>query len=60
MPFTIESGKFNSASKLIEIFTAMIIGIILILIQIFAFQNIIFALVTIASFIIISFLLNRN
>lgn len=60
MPFTIESGKFNSASKLLEIFTAMIIGIILILIQIFAFQNIIFAVATIASFIIISFLLNRN
>lgn len=60
MPFTIESGKFNSASKLLEIFTAMIIGIILILIQIFAFQNTIFALATIASFIIISFLLNRN
>jgi hypothetical protein len=60
MPFTVESGKFNSASKLAEIFVSMFVGIILILIQIFAFQNIIFALVITAVFLVLSFLLNRN
>lgn len=59
-PFTIESGKFNSASKLGEIFIAMFLGILLFLIQIFAFQNIIFALASIAVFSIVSILLNRN
>ncbi len=60
MPFTLESGKFNSASKLGEIFLSMGLGVILILIQIFAFQNIIFALSSIIIFILLSFLINRN
>ncbi len=60
MPFTLESGKFNSASKLGEIFLSMGLGVILILIQIFAFQNIIFALSSISIFLFLSFLINRN
>lgn len=59
-PFTLESSKFNSASKILEIFLAMFLGIALFLIQIFVFQNIIFVLVTIAVFILLSLLLNRN
>ena len=59
-PFTLESTKFSSASKFIEIFIAMIIGIILFLIQIFVFQNIIFVIITILLFTIVSILLNRN
>lgn len=59
-PFTLDSGKFNSASKLLEIFLSVILGIVLILIQIFAFQNIIFALVSITVFALLSILLNRN
>lgn len=60
MPFTLESGKFNSATKLGEIFIAMGLGVILFLIQIFAFQNIIFAASLIFLFILLSFLINRN
>jgi len=60
MPFTLESGKVNSASKLGEIFLSMGLGVILILIQIFAFQNIIFALSSISIFLFLSFLINRN
>ena len=60
MPFTLESGKFNSASKLGEIFIAMALGIILFLIQIFAFQNSIFAMISIFLFILLSYLINRN
>ncbi len=59
-PFTFESTKFSSASKFIEVFIAMILGMILFLIQIFVFQNIIFVIISILLFIIISILLNRN
>ncbi|MCY7362043.1 MAG: hypothetical protein LH629_08270, partial [Ignavibacteria bacterium] len=59
-PFTLESSKFNSASKFLEILIAMILSAVLFLIQIFVFQNIIFALATIFIFIIISYLINRN
>jgi hypothetical protein len=59
-PFTLESTKFSSASKFIEIFIAMIMGMILFLIQIFVFQNIIFVIISILFFIIVSILLNRN
>lgn len=59
-PFTLESSKFNSASKFLEIFLSILIGIILFLIQNFVFQNIIFVVISIITFIIISILLNRN
>ena len=59
-PFTLESTKFNSASKFLEILFSMILGVILFLIQIFVFQNIIFVIISSAVFIIISVLLNRN
>ncbi len=59
-PFTLESSKFNSAAKFIEIIFAIILGVILFLIQIFVFQNIIFVIIIIAVFILVSLLLNRN
>ncbi len=59
-PFTFESTKFSSASKFIEVFIAMILGMILFLIQIFVFQNIIFVIISVLIFTIISLLLNRN
>ncbi len=59
-PFTLESSKFNSASKFIEVFLAMFLGVILFLIQIFVFQNTIFVIISILVFTILSLLLNRN
>jgi len=59
-PFTLESTKFNSASKFIEIIFAMLLGVILFLLQIFVFQNIIFVLISIFIFATVSILLNRN
>ena len=59
-PFTLESTKFNSASKFIEIFIALIIGVALFLIQIFVFQNIIFVSVSVVSLLILSYLINKN
>lgn len=59
-PFSMESSKFNSSGKFIEILFSLLLGVILFLIQIFVFQNIIFVIITIAVFIIVSLLLNRN
>ncbi len=59
-PFTLESTKFSSASKFIEVIFSMFLGLILFLIQIFVFQNIIFVMISIMIFIIVSILLNRN
>ena len=59
-PFTLESTKFNSASKFIEIFFAMFLGALLFLIQIFVFQNTIFVIIAILFFVAVSLLLNRN
>lgn len=59
-PFTLESTKFNSASKLLEILFSIILGVVIFLIQIFVFQNIIFVIVFIIFFFTVSILLNRN
>ena len=59
-PFTLESTKFNSASKFFEVFFSMFLGLALFLIQIFVFQNIIFVIIAVMIFISISLLLNRN
>ncbi|MEP7146906.1 MAG: hypothetical protein ABI792_07840 [bacterium] len=59
-PFTLESTKFNSASKFIEIFLAMILGAVLFLIQIFVFQNIIFVIAAVTIFVVVTILLNRK
>lgn len=58
-PFTLESTKFNSASKFIDVLGAIFIGVFLFLIQIFVFQNIIFVIVSIMGFIMTSWLLKR-
>lgn len=58
-PFTLESTKFNSASKLLEILFSMLLGVLIFLIQIFVFQNIIFVIIFIVVFITVSILLNR-
>ncbi|MDZ4712023.1 MAG: hypothetical protein SGI89_06815 [bacterium] len=59
-PFSLENSKFNSASKFLEIFISIILGIILLLIQIFVFQSIIFVAAAIFVFIITAILLNRK
>ncbi len=59
-PFTLESTKFNSASKFLEILISMITGVVLFLIQIFVFQNIIFVIISVVLMLILSYLINRN
>lgn len=59
-PFTLESSKFNSTSKFIEVLFTMMIGVAIFVGQIFIFQNIIFVVSVIAVMLIVSFLINRN
>ncbi len=60
IPFTLESSKFSSATKFLEVILSVFIGLIVFLIQIFIFQNIIFVISAAVLFITVSFLLNRN
>lgn len=59
LPFTLESSKFNSATKFLEVILSVFVGLIVFLIQIFIFQNIIFVLSAAVFFITVSFILNR-
>lgn len=60
LPFSLESSKFNSASKFGEVLFNMILGLIIFIIQIFVFQNVIFVIGAVIIFLGISFLINRN
>jgi hypothetical protein len=60
LPFTLESAKFNSASKFGEVMFNMLLGAIIFIIQIFVFQNVIFVIGAVIIFTGISFLINRN
>lgn len=59
-PFTLESSKFNSTSKFIEVLFTMLLGVAIFVGQIFIFQNIIFVVAVIAVMLTVSFLINRN
>ena len=59
-PFSLESSRFSSVSRFLNIFFSIFLGVILFLIQIFIFQNTIFVIISITLFITIAFLLNRN
>lgn len=59
-PYTMENTKHNSASKLGEILFIMLIGVALFITQIFIFENVIFVIISILLFLIISFLLKHK
>jgi len=60
LPFSLDSAKFNSASKFGEVMFNMLIGLIIFIIQIFIFQNVIFVVGASLLFLGIAFLVNRN
>jgi hypothetical protein len=60
LPFSLESSKFNSASKFGEVLFNMVLGLLIFIIQIFVFQNVIFVIGAVIVFIGVSFLINRN
>lgn len=59
-PFSLESTKYNSASKLGEILFIMLIGVVIFIAQIFIFENVIFVIISVLLFFVISFLLKQK
>lgn len=59
-PFSLESSRYNSISKLGEIFFIMLVGIAIFVAQIFIFENVIFVIISIVVFLVISFLLKQK
>jgi len=58
-PFTLESSKFNSASKFLEILFTLILGLIVFICQIFIFQNVIFVIISIVVLSGLTILFNK-
>ncbi|MFA5404843.1 MAG: hypothetical protein WC358_07915 [Ignavibacteria bacterium] len=59
-PLSLESNKYNSASKLGEILFIMIIGVAIFVAQIFIFENVIFVIISIILFLAISYALKQK
>jgi hypothetical protein len=59
-PFSLESTKYNSASKLGEILFIMLVGVGIFVVQIFIFENVIFVLFSILLFLVISKVIKRK
>jgi hypothetical protein len=59
-PFSLESTKYSSATKLGEIFFIMLIGAVVFIAQIFIFENVIFVIISVILLLVISFLLKKK
>lgn len=59
-PFTLESSKINSASKLIEVFISVIIAVIIFIMQFFIYQNYTYIFISIIIIFIINFLITKR
>jgi len=59
-PFSLESTKYNSASKLGEILFIMLIAVGIFVVQIFIFENVIFVVISILLFLVISKVIKRK
>lgn len=59
LPFTIEGTKFNNSSKYIEILLVTFFGVVFFVSQIFIFKSIIFVLLGVLIFAVISYFLNK-
>jgi len=60
MPYSLVNTKYNSASKFGEILLVMLVGIVIFVSQIFIFENVIFVLVAIFMFFLISLVIKKK
>ncbi len=58
-PFTVPATKFNSSTKYLNVFLAILLGIVLVASQIFVFKNIIFFITAIFVILVVKVLLNK-
>jgi hypothetical protein len=59
-PYSVEASKYNSVSKFGEILFIMLIGIAIFVAQIFIFENVIFVIISVISFFVISIVLKQK
>jgi hypothetical protein len=59
-PYSIEASKYNSVSKFGEILFITLIGIAIFVAQIFIFENVIFVIISVLSFFVISIVLRQR
>jgi len=60
MPYSLENTKYNSASKFGEILLIMLTGIVIFVSQIFIFENVIFVIIAIIMFFVISLVIKKK
>jgi hypothetical protein len=59
-PFVLKSSKYNSATKIVEVFITMFIGLGVFVAQIFIFQNVIFVIIAILLISLLTFLFSKK
>jgi hypothetical protein len=59
-PFTLKSSKYNSASKIVEVFLMMFIGVAVFVVQIFIFKNVIFVLISLVIILLLTFFISKK
>lgn len=58
-PFTVPATKFNNSTKYLNLFAAILLGVVLVASQIFVFKNIIFFITAIFVILAVKVLLNK-
>lgn len=59
-PFTLESNKINSASKLLDVFLSVIYAVLIFILQFFVFQNYTYIFISIITILILNFLITKQ
>jgi hypothetical protein len=59
-PFTLKSSKYNSASKIVEVFLMMFIGVAIFVVQIFIFKSVIFVIISLVIISLLTFFISKK
>ena len=59
-PYSLESSRYNSVSKFGEILLIMLVGVVIFVSQIFIFENVIFVIISVILFYVISIVLKTK
>ncbi|HEY5122429.1 MAG TPA: hypothetical protein VIK14_01700 [Ignavibacteria bacterium] len=59
-PFVLQSTKYNSVTKIAEVFLTMFIGVAIFVVQIFIFKNVIFVIISILSISLLTYIFSKK
>jgi hypothetical protein len=59
-PFVLQSTKYNSVTKIAEVFLTMFIGVAIFVVQIFIFKNVIFVIISILSISVLTYIFSKK